>query len=497
MRREFLLNVSFLVGVNLVIKPLYIFGIDLQVQNTVGSAAYGLFAALFSLTYILQIINDAGIQQYNSQSLSTDRSLLKERYPLLTSLKIWLGAAYLLTCLAASLLLGYHTTIWPLMLHVAANQMLLSWLLFLRSNVAGMGMYRRDSLLSVSDKIWMIALCGFLLYAPGWKDHFKLSYFIWAQTISLVLTILLARIFLQGRGLTWKGLSGWKRHWPLLRQSLPYALAVLLMAGYNRMDTLLLERLLPDGAAQAGVYYMAFRLLDALNNFAFLFGALLLPMFAYQLGQKQDTGPLVSLSMKLLFTGSMAVAAAVSRFSGQWIRLLYKEAPQEAGTALGILAWVFVPVCMMYVFGTLLAAGSRMRIMNAALVVTVVINAILLLVLIPSRGIAGAAWTALITQTGAALAMMFLAFRHMEVQREPRDWIRMGLFAVICLFILVVPIPEDTAWQFNFAAVFAGCLLVALLLGLLPLRPFFQMVRTRGKGFAGNLQDATPPDGPS
>lgn len=479
MRREFLLNILFLVAVNLVIKPLYIFGIDLQVQNTVGPGAYGLFAALFSLTYILQIVNDPGIQQFNNQSVARDRALFGEQFPRLTGLKVWLAGIYLLLCLVAALLLGYAREVWPLLMHVAVNQVLLSWLLFLRSNVSGLGWYRRDSLLSVSDKVWMLLIAGVMLYHPLLREGFSISWFVWAQTLSLLLTILPAQWMLRGQGAGWRRPEGLHRLWPLMRRSLPFALAVLLMTSYNRMDTVLLERLLPDGEVQAGVYYMAFRLLDALNNFAFLFAALLLPMFSNMLGRSEDPTPLVRLGTRLLLTGSVATAVAVGKYAPEWIHWLYRDPPGEAVTALRWLIWVFVPVCLINVYAPLLTAASRLGVMNRMLAVAVALNLGLLLLLIPVMGIRGAAITALLTQGAVALGLILLSRDWWSAPSPGADLWRWMLFGLGAAALFFLPLPADTAWLFNFALAFAGMLLLAAVLGLLPARHFLQMLARR------------------
>lgn len=480
MRREFLLNISFLVAVNLIIKPAYIFGIDLEVQNRVGPGAYGLFAALFSLTYILQIVNDAGIQQSNNRNIASDRGLMTQRYPALAGVKAWLAIAYLVACALAAWAMGYDGDVWPLMLHIAFNQVLLSWLQFLRSNVSGLGMYRRDSLLSVMDKLWMILLCGSMLYLPALREHFSLEAFVWAQTASLVLTIGQARFFLAGRGLRWLGLPSIQTMQPLLRQSLPYALVVLLMTSYNRLDTVMLERLLPDGELQAGIYQMAFRLLDALNNFAFLFGALLLPMLANLLSRGEDPSPLVSLGARLLLAGSVASAAALSKFAPELIGALYDRPEPAAVEALHLLAWVFVPVCLMYVYSTLLTAGGRLREMNLVLGLTALTNLGLLVLLVPSQGIHGAALASLVTQGGVSLAMMVLCHARMGLQWSWTEHGRMAAFLAAGLAVsLYLPAPARLPWWQGMLLVFVATGSIAALLGLLPLRPFLALLRAR------------------
>ena len=65
----------------------------------------------------------------------------------------------------------------------------------------------------------------------------------------------------------------------ILRKSFPYALLILLMGFYYRTDGIMLERMLENGAYEAGVYAQAFRFFEAGNMLAYLFGVLLFPMF--------------------------------------------------------------------------------------------------------------------------------------------------------------------------------------------------------------------------
>ena len=71
--------------------------------------------------------------------------------------------------------------------------------------------------------------------------------------------------------LAWGGFSPWLvlvGFIPIVGQ---VALLILLMTLYYRIDTLMLERLLPDGARQAGLYAQGFRFVEALNMLGYLF----------------------------------------------------------------------------------------------------------------------------------------------------------------------------------------------------------------------------------
>lgn len=70
MQRFFFRNLLFLIFVNLLIKPLWIFGIDRSVQNAVGSESYGVYFIITNLSLLTQILLDLGISHYNNRLIA-------------------------------------------------------------------------------------------------------------------------------------------------------------------------------------------------------------------------------------------------------------------------------------------------------------------------------------------------------------------------------------------------------------------------------------------
>ena len=131
--REFLINIFFLLFINLLIKPFFIFGIDLAVQNRVGTE-YGMYFALLNFTYILQILNDFGVQNFNNRHVSRHPHLMEKYFPKLLSLKLVLGAVYLTASLLIAIFIAaYDRAVWPLLLVLLFNQVLVQAVLFLRT----------------------------------------------------------------------------------------------------------------------------------------------------------------------------------------------------------------------------------------------------------------------------------------------------------------------------------------------------------------------------
>ena len=151
---------------------------------------------------------------------------------------------------------------------------------FLRSYFAGLLLFKWDIFLSILDRIVLILVVSVLLYAPWFENQFKIEWFIYAQLFSFGLSVLVAFVLV-----LWKvGIPrfhiGKILSYAILKKSLPFALLVLLMMLYSRMDALMLKRLHIHGHKQVGVYAQSYRMLEASLMFIMLFCSLLYPIFS-------------------------------------------------------------------------------------------------------------------------------------------------------------------------------------------------------------------------
>ena len=126
MKREFLINIVFLIAINLLIKPFYIFGIDRTVQNTVGTDLYGLYFALFGAALLWQIVNDFGIQNFNNRFISQHRHLVSKYLPDVLILKGLLSVRYMAILLTWAWLAGHGALALHLLCFIGLTQVLAS-----------------------------------------------------------------------------------------------------------------------------------------------------------------------------------------------------------------------------------------------------------------------------------------------------------------------------------------------------------------------------------
>ena len=440
MKRKFVTNLALLIFLNLLVKPFWMFGIDRQVQNILGAGTYGLYFSLFNLSILFNILLDAGITNFNNRSIARDNNLMQEHLLKIIPLKFTLAFIYAFVVLLAGLILGYDKIRFHILGILIFNQFLLSFILYLRSNISGLHHFRTDSLLSVTDRLLMILICGVLLWGNVTSQPFRLEWFIYAQTVSYFVTALIALIYV----LSYSGMISlrfkWKFGVEILRQSYPYAILILLMSFFNRVDTVMMAKMLPDGDVQAGIYAQGFRILDAASMFAFLFAGLLLPIFSKMIIQKQPVGEMLKLSYSLVIIPALTLSLISLFYSREIIGLLYHEQIAFSSRVFRLLIFGYIFTSTSYIFGTLLTANGSLRQLNIVAGITVVLNLLLNLILIPQYKALGAAMASVSSQGFYALGQLVLSTAIFKLKPNRMLIIRFALFIVAMLL---------TGWLFN------------------------------------------------
>lgn len=477
MQREFLINLLFLIFINLLIKPFYLFGIERSVQNTLAGGDYGLYFALFNLSFLFQIASDLGIQYYNNQHVAKHRHLLSKYFADILLLKLGLGLLFFLVVMIAGISAGYKGFGFGLLALIAFNQLLNSFLQFLRSNISGLGLYRIDSFISVVDKLVLIGLLGLILYGPTKGRGFSIEQFVLMQTSSWTAAIVISWLVLRDRIHITRFRFKPALLLLILKQSYPFALAVFLMSAYNRIDGVMIERLLPDGKYQADVYASAYRLLEASNMIGFLFTGLLLPMFAQLHRDRDALQQLVFFSFKLILSVAIGITVPVWFYRVEIMEILYRHGSEYSGAILGILMWSFVATCGGYVFGTLITAGGKMGAINKVYAVSLVINIVLNIILIPSHKALGAAWAMLITQVVVFGGQLIIALRQNSLRRPKAELLRLPVFIVFAVIsAILIKSGLDAFWAVKFFVTICLVCIGTLLFKLVNLREALRLM---------------------
>lgn len=464
----------------MLVKPFWLFGIDRTVQNVTGVVDYGLYYSLLALTATLNILLDMGITNYNNRNISRHNHLLPKHLGNILGIKLLLAVVYAVVVLSWGFIVGYNKLQFHILSFLIINQFLLQLILYLRSNLQALHLFTTDSLVSVLDRVFMIFLCGILLYTNITGGVFKIEWFVYVQTVSYVLATLIILLIVLKKAGKIKLRFNLGFMLVFLKKTYPYAILILLMAFYNRFDTVLIERLLPntEGARQVGLYMHGFRLLDAVSMFGVLFAGMLLPIFSRMIKMNQKIGEMVNFSFSLIIFISVTIAISSLFYQTDIMGWLYTDHIAESAPIFATLMFGFIPITTTYIFGTLLTANGSIRPLNIMAAIGMTLNITLNLLLIPKHQALGAAYVSLFTQIVTALAQVFIAIKVFNFHANWKLLIRVFAFTIIVvgLGLLSRLIPNPLP---GYLSLLAASVLAAFIIGLIDLKSLINIILNR------------------
>lgn len=446
MKRFFVTNLFFLLTLNILIKSFWILGIDREVQNALSADVYGMYYALFNFTYLFNIILDFGITNYNNRTIAQHTQLLKKYFARIVPLKFALAAIYFVIILIVGAFLGYSSYQIKLLSWMCITQVLQSFISYLRSNITSLMLFKTDSVISVLDRSLLIVFCGIFLWNDSLRAIFTIDHFVYIQTLTMFITFLVALIVCLSKTRLLKLKWNFAFNLHILKDGLPYALLGLLMACYNRMDSVMLLALVEDNGVSSGIYASGFRLVDSANMVAYLFSVILLPLIAKMIKENQRINAVVGAAFHLLLIITLGFVAVSICYSTELMELLYNKHIDESAKVYRILSFCFIPISMTYIFGTVLTANGSLKYLNLVAGLGMLMNIGLNFILIPLFKENGAAITSLITQSVTAILQAWLALKIFKIGFEWRYCLKIVFFVIIVIFISIFAQQLELNW---------------------------------------------------
>ncbi len=447
-------------------------------QNVLGEEVYGSYFEILSLVFLFNIINDFGINVYNTRIVSQEVNLVQEQFKKLIGLKLILGLIFLGVLSISFVLLGYSYDVYYILLLVAGVFILTSYFMFMRSNLAGLGLYKSDSVISVVDRVVLIILMFYFLY---YRDTglFKIENFLYSQIISLLIAIGIARVLL------WKHIKGMSIQVSqyfsrdFLYKSMPYAVVVILMTVYSRMDGVMLGRMLDDNSGEAGIYAAGYRLFEAGSMFAYLFAALLLPMYSRLMKTRGELQSLSEMAYKLIWIYVIVVALAFVFYNQEISELLYIEGDEYYGSVLMILMISLIGIAVSYIYGTMIVAEGSMYKLNWIFLFCIVLNFVLNYILIPSHKAYGAAIATLVTQFVAMIGQIVVCHQVVGLKYNFKMYGYSIIYGIIIGVIFYFNTGFFGEWWISLGVNIILSMIIAFLMRMIDYSFLLKMIRSK------------------
>ncbi|OSZ81499.1 hypothetical protein CAP36_09785 [Chitinophagaceae bacterium IBVUCB2] len=454
---KFYSSLGLLIILNIIIKPLWIFGIDRQVQNVVGTETYGVYFSLLNFTIVFSFLLDWGLTAFFNRQLAANRNSYIDNAGTFIIIKLFFSFLYAVIVFATAYFLGVKQ--WSILIAVILIQILTSLFIFFRSIVTAHQWFKTDAWLSIIDKLLMIFICGSFLLFPAVTGIITIHKFLWIQITCTALALLTVLTLINKKGVQLSFNSKALPNKNLIRVALPFGIIILLMSVHNRLDAFLLERLHPNGAYEAGIYAGAYRLLDAANMIGYLLASFLLPFIARQSGEDKKIDEVVLNSRHLLLIIAIFVSTTTI-FLAPWIQqLLYHNSNADG---IAVLKWclpALIGYSLLQVYGTVLTANGQIVQFCYIVLLSVLLNIVLNLLLIPVHGAKGCAMTAIISQAFCGISTMLYVQKKAGIKMHLSSLlIYTSIAALLCGFYYLAGRTGVNEWM-----VLAGAVIVVLI----------------------------------
>src|SRR6266498_3932472 len=195
---KFYSSILLLILLNGIIKPLWVFGIDRQVQNITGIAEYGTYFSLLNLSIVFGFLLDWGLTSFINRELAAKKMNVQEQLGSFLLLKVLFALVYAFIVAAIAKLSGIKR--WDILTGVIIIQFLTFLFVFLRNVVTANQWFITDAWLSVLDKALMILACGAFIFWPSVFGSINISRFLFAQMACTTIAVFVAIFFLAFKG---------------------------------------------------------------------------------------------------------------------------------------------------------------------------------------------------------------------------------------------------------------------------------------------------------
>ncbi len=406
--RKIVVNIGWLSGAQFV-DYLLRAAIGVLVARYLGVEQYGAFAPAMSLALMGAVFADLGLRMTVLRTGSTDPSDLRRVTRIAATTKGFLIVVIYLLLLAFTATTGLSGVEFILVAILAAGIFLGSFaelftaILQARERMASWG--------AVTVGFRLILLCAVLIviFAGGDVVAVGLAY---AAANVLGALVALAVVGLSAKQEAEAVSPSRTPALVLLRRSLQFGAAAVLMALFLQADIVMIRLLLGEvaGRYQSGLYGVAYRLIALLYAVPVVIQSAVIPrLYSYASDPSH-----IGRAYKILFRWSLAVSAALSAVSAALapilVVLLFGEEFGPAAAAFALLAAGLWLHQLNYVCGDTLYALDLQAWRAWSLAAVVALNIGLNLFLIPAYGAVGAAVSTLI----AELVLFLLLFAAVQ-----------------------------------------------------------------------------------
>jgi len=409
-RQSIIRNFQWLAGVNIAVKPLWLFFLFYSVR-LLGPVEFGNYMLAISYVSVIYSVLEGGIDIFTVRELSSGRREYQKLFPHTIFLKI--STAFFTFCLAAVLSYNFLTISAPKIIIIYGGVYIFAYSLITHARYVfrSYEVLKYEALSILIEKILVVGLCFLAL-----SFNKSALIFMVAFAIGYLLTSLVTIYFLFRK----IGIPKLRIEMSyLLRQvmipALPYAILTFLMVVYSRSATIMIK-ILTGEESLVGYYNAGYRIVEAFVLFPSLVIGPLYPVFVRMNHDKKYICQLTLKAIRIITVVSLSICALFMLLRENITIFIYGSKYLLATNLIGLLTITMIPIGVTWVFGTLVAATGRQSRANVFIIFITIGNIFGHFYFISNFGLMGAVIVTIITESAIALVNLWIMKDYLTIE---------------------------------------------------------------------------------
>lgn len=387
--------------------------VENAVHNAIGHENWGLYTAMFALGFLFVVVADLGVNSFTTRELASSPGRLTQLYPTLFGFKLVLSLLYPIAMMAiGKWIFGYDDRHLYILFLASLAHAAAQLFAFFRANIQAFQRFKLDAFASVIDRAALLIVTAGLFW---WG--LDLERFAWARILTTVAAA--GWLFWEMRKLVGLQMPALEKDTlrSIVRQSIPFALYTIVYTAHDKVDQVMLERMV--GEYETGLYVGAYRWMDAFGMYLWTLLPIFFARFAHQAAFPRKQEALMRFALIVLAL-PVSIAGLFMVFHGNELLFLFsRSTPDELDTIAACISALGVALIFNGLTSTVssyLTATNHERQVNRIAIGSVGLNILLNWYLIPRYGAVGSAWATAISYGALDAAYLFYAYRKAPIR---------------------------------------------------------------------------------
>lgn len=368
-----------------------LFLLIILIARNLGDVTFGKYSFTFAFTSLFVVFADFGLSTLTIREIARNREYAGKYLGNISLIKLLLSIITGIFIVISINLLDYPSDTILAVYFAGAYVIVNSFNQFLRAFFRAFEKMEYEAVTRITERILLfIAVASMLHFGYGLVPIISVFFIVSVFNFFVTIVLVLKRFVKPSYEIDLKFCRG------IIKEAIPFSLAIAFSAIYFRIDTVMLSLMQSDNVV--GWYSAAYQILEGGTMLSVSFVSAIFPFFSKMHNNNEKHKAAFLKAFKYLFILGIAIASFITLYADFIISFLYGAEFLNSIYTLKILSWALFLIFLEYLFSQSLYAMNMQKINMYLMGICMILNILLNLILIPIYSHNGAAIATLLTE---------------------------------------------------------------------------------------------------